>query len=217
MDLINLNLYISIVIPMALTVLICKGRSRIAMLFVIIGMTVCLFTGEVNTLVLQISGQPLRFYVVNISPFVEELCKSVPLFLYAYILRPKKQDVLQCAVSLGVGFAIFENAMILAQSYGAMDFATVLARSFGSGLMHAIATLWVGCGIILIYSNRKLFYTGSLAILITASIFHSVFNALIGSSYEIAGMLLPVVALVPLLEIVIKRGINRRDRNKVVT
>lgn len=210
MDTVNLNLFISIVIPMSMTLLICKGRSRKSMLFVIIGMTVCLFTGEINALLFNNCFHSMKYYVVNMSPFIEELFKSVPLFLYAYILKPKRQEVLQNAVSLGVGFAIFENAVVIAQAGGRMDFMSVLIRSFGSGLMHAIATLWVGCGIILIYLNRKLFLTGSIAVLFTASIFHSVYNALIGSSYEIIGLLLPIVTLVPLLEILIKRGLNNR-------
>ena len=73
-------------------------------------MTVCLFTGEINALLFNNCFHSMKYYVVNMSPFIEELFKSVPLFLYAYILKPKRQEVLQNAVSLGVGFAIFENA-----------------------------------------------------------------------------------------------------------
>ena len=203
----NLSLFMSIAIPMAITLLIFKGRSRISMLFVIVGMAVCLFTGEINTLIFNFTKLEMKYYVVNVSPFVEELCKSVPLFLYAYILRPKKQDVLESAVSLGVGFAVLENAAVLAE-YGGMN---VLVRSFGSGLMHAITALWIGCGIIFVYLNRKLFYTGSFAILISAAIFHSAYNALIGSSYEIVGLLLPIITLVPLSELLIKKGINKKN------
>lgn len=214
MENLSLYIFIGIAVPLSATVLICKGRSKVSMMFVIVGMLVCLFAGEVNTLIYQSSSMTMKFYAVNISPFLEELCKSVPLFLYAYILRPKKQEILQCAVSLGVGFAIFENASVFAQSYDTLTFMNVIARGFGSGLMHAITTLWIGCGIILIYLNKKLFYTGSAALLITAAIFHSIYNALIGSSLEIAGLLLPVSTLIPLSELLIRKLTNDKRKGE---
>ena len=213
MENVNLYIFMAIAVPLSATLLICKGRSRTSMLFVIAGMTVCLFAGEVNALLFRASGYPLKFYAINVSPLVEELCKSVPLFLYVYILRPPKQTILQCAVSLGVGFAILENAAAISQSYYAMDFMNALARAFGSGLMHAITTLWIGCGLILIYLNRKLFYTGSTAVLVSVAIFHSIYNALIGSSLEIAGLLVPLACLIPLSELLIKKRINKLGSN----
>lgn len=211
MENLSLYIFIGITVPLSATVLICRGNSRLSMLFVVIGMLVCLFAGEVNALLYRVSLLPMNFYAVNVSPLIEELCKSVPLFLYAYILHPKKQTILQCAVSLGVGFAIFENTAVFAQSYAALRFLDVLMRGFGSGLMHAITTLWIGSGIILIFLNRKLFYTGSAAILITAAIFHSIYNALIGSRLEIAGLLLPVSTLIPLTELLVRRIINKKS------
>ena len=206
----NLTLFLSIAIPMLMTLLICKGRSRVSMLFVIIGMTVCLFSGEVNALLYPLTGHEMRFFAVNVSPLIEEICKSVPLFLYAFILRPKQQNVLQSAVSLGVGFAILENAAVLVRAEGTLTFSDVLFRSCGSGLVHAITALWVGCGILFVYLNRKLFLSGSLALLTTAAIYHSIFNALIDSRYAVFGLLLPILTLFPLAGLLLWRTVSQK-------
>lgn len=217
MEDLSVLLLISIAVPLTAMLFVFKSDSRTSLLFLLAGMLVCLLAGQINTVLLNLTpGMTVNFFVVNISPLVEELCKAVPLFLYVYIMRPRRQLILQCAVAIGVGFAVLENAVVFAEMMGSLSLMTALIRGFGSGLMHAISTLWIGYGIVLIYLNRKLFYTGSIAILIVASVFHSIYNALIQSSYELVGLILPTVTFIPLLEMLIrkKRG-NNQDISKV--
>ena len=47
--------------------------------------------------------------------------------------------------------------------------------------------------------RRKLFYTGTVALLAVATIYHSVYNTLVQSTHEIVGFLLPVITFIPVL------------------
>ena len=50
-----------------------------------------------------------------------------------------------------------------------------------------------------VHTRRKLFVTGTLALLSAAVIYHSVYNTLVQSEHELVGFLLPVVTLIPVL------------------
>ena len=53
--------------------------------------------------------------------------------------------------------------------------------------------LIIGCGIIFVRKKRKLFYTGTFALLAAAMTLHALFNLLIQSQYDYVALALPIV------------------------
>ncbi|MBR2087229.1 MAG: PrsW family intramembrane metalloprotease, partial [Oscillospiraceae bacterium] len=54
-------------------------------------------------------------------------------------------------------------------------------------------------GISYIRKRRKLFLCGTFALLSTAIIYHATYNLLVQSSFQYAGILLPIATYVPVL------------------
>ncbi len=51
----------------------------------------------------------------------------------------------------------------------------------------------VGCGIMFVHKQKKLFYTGTFALLAAAMTLHAIFNLLIQSPYDYIALALPIV------------------------
>ncbi|HBL40634.1 MAG TPA: PrsW family intramembrane metalloprotease [Ruminococcaceae bacterium] len=203
----NLILFISIVAPLAMMLLIYKGKSRTSLLFLLLGILVCLFCGEFSSLVMQQLPFDRRFFTVNFTPLFEEIFKAFPILVYSFLYKPKRQTLFESSIAVGVGFAILENAFILASDISQVSILLALIRGFGSGMMHGVCTLAVGYGMTFVYKRRKLFYTGTTALLSAAIIYHSVYNNLVQSEYQIIGFLLPIVTFLPLVAVLRKKGI----------
>lgn len=212
MENLNLILFVSFAFPMIMTFFVCKDNVRFAVVFFFIGMTVCLFCGELSAVVLNILPYDKVFFSCNIAPFFEELFKALPLLVFIFIFNPKRQVVYECSVLLGVGYAVLENAFIL----GNMETVSLLdafMRGFGAGIMHGLCTLAVGYGLSFVYLRRKLFFTGTVAMLAAATIYHATYNTIVQSSHLWLGIFIPVVTFIPVL-ILLKKSQKRRDQQQ---
>ena len=197
MENLNLTLYVSIIIPLGFAMIIFDKKARVNFLFMMIGLTVCLFCGELSTIVASQIPFSMRYITTNITPVIEEFFKALPILIYAFVYDPKKHQLYEAAIAVGVGFAILENAYILA---GDADFATLIygiLRGLGAGTLHALATFLVGVGMSYIHKKPKLFYTGTVALLSTAIIIHSIYNSIISTDFYVIGMLIPVSIFIP--------------------
>lgn len=213
MDKINLFLFIGIAVPLAMMLAVFSGKSRRSLFFLIIGLFVSLFTAELNALLISSTAyMPRKFYSVNVSPLVEETLKATPIFLYAFFLKPRKQVLLECSVALGVGFAILENTFVLVMESEQYNLLSALVRGFGAGIMHGFCSLLVGYGISFIKASKKLFCTGTVALLALASIYHSIYNALVQSAYEMAGFMLPGFTFILFFVFAMKRKPKEKPR-----
>ncbi len=201
----NLILCISIVTPLAMMLCVYKGRSRTSLLFLLIGVLVCLFCGELNGLLAEHANCTMLWFKCNVTPLTEEFCKAIPILVYAFLFRPKKQVLLESSIAVGVGFAVLENAFILAGSVDMVSIPLALVRGFGAGMMHGICTLAVGYGMTFIHSKRKLFYTGTTALLAVAAVYHSIYNTLVQSDLQWIGFCLPLATFVPLIVVLKKK------------
>ena len=202
----NLILFISFAAPLVMTLLVCRGKARTLLTFLFIGMVVCLFCGEFSAIILELLPFDVRYYTSNFTPLFEEVFKALPILAYAFLFKPKKRTLLECSVLVGVGFAVLENAFILGSTASAVSVTTALIRGFGAGMMHGVCTLAVGFGMTFVHSRRKLFYTGTTALLTAATIYHSVYNTLVQSDHQLVGFLLPVLTFIPVLAV-----LNRAD------
>ena len=195
MENVNLISYIAIAVPLSGVLLFCERKSRTTLFFLLIGMTVCLFCGEVNTLIYRALPLPEELFVTNISPITEEVFKALPILAYAFLYYPSRRNLLVCSFALGVGFAVLENTVIISSSES-ISLWLALIRGFGCGISHGLCTMAVGYGCSFIYKRRKLFYTGTFALLAFAIILHAVYNLLSIGGYVVAGTVLAVVLLI---------------------
>ena len=101
-------------------------------------------------------------------------------------------------MSLGVGFALLENAYFLL-SYDNFGMLIAIIRAFGAGLMHGMCTLLVGVGISFVKKKSKMFAVGTFGLLSTAIVYHGIYNILIQSEFSIVGALLPIATYIPFL------------------
>lgn len=195
----NLILFISFAAPLLMTLFVCKGKARTLLLFLFLGTVVCLFCGEFSAIIMRFLPFDQKFYTSNFTPLFEEVFKALPILVYAFLYKPKKHILLESSILLGVGFAILENAFILSGASFSISVIDALIRGFGAGMMHGVCTLFVGFGMTLVHVRPKLFYTGTVGLLSSAIIYHSVYNTLIQSQYRFIGFLLPVLTFIPIL------------------
>ena len=208
----NLILFISFALPLFMSFFVCKGRVRAAIFFLFIGMCVCLFCGELSAVALKILPYDQKFFVSNIGPFFEELFKAFPILVYVFVSKPKRRKLYECSVMVGIGFAILENAFILGTSSSLVSVMDALMRGLGAGIMHGLCTLAVGYGMSFVYTRRKVFYTGTVAMLAAATIYHATYNTIVQSTHIWMGVLLPVITLIPVLIL-----LNRTEKRRKAT
>ncbi len=197
MENISLIFFISIIIPLCVACLVFDKRTRTNIIFLMIGIVACFFCGEFDGFLNSLLNESLKEFSVNVTPVVEEIIKAYPLLIYAFVFAPGRQKLMESSVIVGVGFAIFENIFILSQNAGSISIGIALIRGFGSGMMHSISTLAIGYGISFIVMRRKLFVTGSLAMLCVAIAYHSIYNELVQSPYSMVGFILPILTFIP--------------------
>ena len=195
----NLILFISFAAPLLMTLFVCKGKARTLLTFLFLGTVVCLFCGEFSAIIMRMLPFDRRYYTSNFTPLFEEVFKALPILVYAFMFKPKKRTLLECSILVGVGFAVLENAFILGGAASSVSITNALIRGFGAGMMHGLCTLAVGYGMTFVHTRRKLFYTGTVALLSVAVIYHSVYNTLVQSPHQLVGFLLPLITFIPVL------------------
>lgn len=192
-------LFICLVAPMLLMVLILRKRSRLLVSYMLVGIFVSLFVSELNTILLGFFDDDLLYVTTTITPVSEEIVKAIPVLFYAIVFSDDRDRVIPLAFATGVGFAMFENMVILVQNIENVTIGWAVIRGFATALMHAICTVAVGYGICFVKKKRKLFYCGTFALLAMASIYHGIFNMLVQSDYKYLGFFLPAITYIPLL------------------
>ena len=200
MDNINYVLYLCFFIPMVMSFLVLERRARLVVGYILIGTTVCLFVSEVNGALFELIGRnDLLYFCTTISPITEEFVKALPILFYAFFVSNNRIKIVQIAFSLGLGFAILENMIMLTQNLSDIDVAWSLVRGFGAGLMHSVCTMTVGMGFSFIRRRRKLFYSGTISLLMLAITYHAIYNTIVMSSFKYLGFALPLSTYIPII------------------
>ena len=189
-------LFVSISVPVLLMALLVEKKARLPVVFMLIGIVVSVFAGEVNGVLSKVLSMDLYSITVIVTPVSEELLKALPLLYYALVISDKRERLFTASMAIGIGFAVLENAYYLVNY---VDFSMIEAviRAFGAGLMHGMCTLLVGVGISFVKKKRKLFAVGTFGLLSTAIVYHGVYNILIQSKFSTVGALLPIATYIP--------------------
>lgn len=192
-------LFICLVAPMLLMVLMLRKRSRLLVGYMLVGIFVSLFVSELNTILLGLFGGDSVYVTTTITPVSEETVKAIPVLFYALLFSDDRDRVMPIAFATGVGFAMFENMVILVQNIEMVTVGWAIIRGFATALMHAVCTVTVGYGICFVKKRRKLFYCGTFALLTMASIYHGIFNMLVQSEFKYLGFFLPALTYIPIV------------------
>ena len=184
---------ICMVVPLLLLMTLLNRQSRLLLGFVLGGMVLAVCAYELNSLVcalFQLSGQELS---ITAAPMIEEILKALPVLFFAILVSDDRKLVLQLAMASGIGFAILENAFLLITYVDQVDLVWAIVRGISTSLSHGICTMIVGSGIVFVRKQKKLFYTGTFALLAAAMTLHAIFNLLIQSPFDYVALALPTI------------------------
>ncbi len=191
-------LYVCIIVPFALMFLILYGGAKRTAAFVMIGITVCLFVSEINSLLLDYFNDDIYFVTTRITPITEEIFKALPVIYFGIVFSDDIQKLLTVGMAVGIGFAVFENMIILTDNIENVNILWAFIRGFGSGLMHGMSTAIVGICMSSFHRRKKLFVPGLFSLLSVAIINHGIYNLLVQSKLEYLGYILPIIIYIPI-------------------
>lgn len=176
-----------------------KGEAKIVLAYFISGLYICILSGEINALVMNTYGLSYTETTRFIAPILEEFLKSIPVFVFAYAFKPKRQILIHCAVAVGVGFALVENIRILINFSDSMNIIVCIYRGLGAALMHGISTLMYAALANYFISKAKYYILGLALSLVIACLYHGLYNYLISSQLQYLGIFVPVLTFILLL------------------
>ena len=209
-------LFICMLAPLLLTLPLMKGASRRVMLYIIIGICVSLFVSEINGRILDSLNNQMLFVTTTITPVTEEIVKALPVLLYAFLFSDDREKLLPLAFATGIGFALFENTVILIQSIDNVSILWAIIRGFSTALMHGICTATVGYGMGYVRKKKKLFISGTFALLALAIIYHGLFNMLVQSkNLQYVGFFMPAVTYIPLIIYLVFFVRNKKQKEAI--
>lgn len=194
-------IFICTAVPISLMLSLLEKKSRTTLFYMLLGLIICLLAAQINFILRDSfygTWDPNVFAVTTtLTPIVEELLKAIPIIYFGFVISDKRADLLTVSMALGIGFAILENCYILVANMDQTSIIWAFTRGFSSALLHGICTSLVGFGVSYVKKRKKLFYTGTFALLTVAIIVHGLFNAFIQSRYAYIGVILPIAIYIP--------------------
>ena len=93
MDHIIYTLFVAISIPILLMALLVDKKSRLPIVFILIGIFVSVFASEVNGLLVKLLAMDMYSVTIIVNPVTEELLKMLPILYYALVISDKKEKL----------------------------------------------------------------------------------------------------------------------------
>ncbi len=180
-------------VPLLLLMTMLNGKSRLLFGFMLAGMLFAVCAYEINSLICRVFSLSGTELSTKAAPIIEEILKALPVLFYAAFVSDERNQVLRLSMAVGIGFAMLENAFLLITYVDEVNIGWAIVRGVSTSLSHGICTLIVGCGMIFVRKQKKLFYTGTFALLAAAMTLHATFNLLIQSPYDYVAMALPII------------------------
>lgn len=204
------NIFICLAVPLLISAICLKGSRRRAIIFLLSGMTACLFSSYISTFVSASLHADRLSASLEIAPMVEEIMKLFPLLFYLMVFEPRIEDATGSMLMIAAGFATFENVCYLTVN-GAARIGHLLIRGFGTGAMHVVCGAVVSVGLLHLWDRLWLRTAGTIGLLSLAITYHGVFNILVSQTGTAAriGYVIPLVTTVVLLA---SNGLTRDSR-----
>lgn len=191
------NIFLCIAVPLVVSFFFTRGDVRRYVAAFFLGMGVCLIAAYVSGFLGMVAGLEENDVSIFISPMVEEMMKFLTLLFFMVLFAPGDQVLTMLAVSIGTGFATFENSChILTTGAGSLPY--ILIRGFSVGIMHVVSMLALAIWLIIAKRLKAFTFSAVIGGLSLAMIFHALYNLLVsepGITMQI-GYLMPSLAAV---------------------
>ena len=172
------NILICIGMPLLIAMFYARKSARYFTAACLTGMFVCLLSGYISGYINLASGMTLEESAVYVAPIIEEIMKLLPLLFCMFVLGLGEQLLLNAAVAIGVGFAVFENCVYLLQA-GAESLFLTLIRGLAVGVMHVVSMLLLDLGLTLMKQFRAISVPAVVGAACLSIIFHGLYNLLV--------------------------------------
>ncbi len=204
------NIYVCLAVPLLVAVICLRGARRRMILFLLAGMTACLFSSYISSFLAAALNADRLSASLEIAPVIEEIMKFFPLLFYLMVFEPRIEDASASMVMIAAGFATFENVCYLTAN-GAAQIGHLLIRGFGTGAMHVVSGALVSIGLFYLWDRIWLRAAGTVGMLALAVTYHGIFNILVSQTGAAAriGYLIPMLTAVFLQ---IRLGAGWKDR-----
>ncbi|MDO4182832.1 MAG: PrsW family glutamic-type intramembrane protease [Coriobacteriia bacterium] len=199
MEISIVTLFFCLLGPLLMMCVAFRGQGRINMIFLLVGMIICIICGQLNQLSIKYVDASAFLNSVTLGPVVEELLKALAVLYAVFVLKLQRQGALECAVAVGVGFALLESTYFMVNYPAEVTFARVLIRGFCTGLMHGVCTLSVAYTLVLARVRGNRYVASVVGALVAAILFHAAFNWLVQSDFFVVAYVLPLLTLIPFL------------------
>ena len=207
MENLNYIIFICIFVPIMFMALIVHPKAKPVVIFMMSGIVICLITSEINAILKNALSRDLFYITTSVTPLVEEIFKMIPVLIYAFAYNQKGERLIACAFAVGVGFAMYENLIILVGNVESISITWALMRGFASSLLHSICTCFIALSLRYFYSGsenrRKLLLPGIFCFGTISVTFHATFNVFIQSDRAYIGLCMPLAAYIIILSALI--------------
>lgn len=170
-----------------------KGQSRLILSFLLIGAFMAVSSAEINSVLQTVFSLSIMDISFRVAPVTEECMKALPVLAYALLFPSEKKTVISIAMAAGIGFAILENSYYLINSFESINLLWALVRGISCSLVHGLCTYLVGCGVLYLRREKRLFFVGTFGLITVAVTLHATYNLLIWSKWYVAAALLPII------------------------
>lgn len=175
------NTFVCLAAPLGLAILCLRDEGRRGLIFLLAGMTSCLFSAYVSAFLASVLDADLATASHAIAPAVEEIMKGLPLLFYLMVFEPEKRSAVNGALLAAVGFATFENVCFLT-SNGTGELVRLAVRGFGAGAMHVVCGMTVALGLSFLWDQVWLRVVGGFGLMCSVITFHAVFNVFVSQT-----------------------------------
>ena len=211
----ELIIYLCIALPMLPVVFAMRDKySQRFLAFIIVGLTICLFSAEVNTLLVNFFKMDELAYSTTISPINEEILKAIPLIVFTVLFAEDKDEILPLAFAIGIGFSILESINVYCNNMETLTISWAFIRGIGAALMHSACTAMIAIGISYVFNYKKSFIQGIIGLFGSAILYHATFNAFVQSKYSIVALIMPLLLFIPINYIEFKKKQYLQEKNK---
>ena len=174
------NILFCISIPLLLTAIYTRGAARRSISAFLVGMVTCLLSSYISGYLTLLTDMELNASAVYISPTTEEIMKLLPLLFFLLVFRPRETTLVTFAISLGAGFATFENCCYLLAT-GSESLAFTLVRGLAVGVMHIVCMLAMSLSLIMVRRYRVFSFSTVVGCLSLSVVFHALYNLLVSA------------------------------------
>ena len=191
------NILLCIAVPLLISLLFLRVKTRRFVLNFLAGMVLCLLAAYISGYLQQASGLDANDAAIFLSPIVEELMKLLPVLFYLLVFLPKERELTDAAVGIGAGFATFENCCYML-SFGAESFFYMLVRGMAAGVMHIASILATALWLIAVRRLRVFSFSAVLGALSISMAVHALYNLLVSGEgpFPVIGCAMPLAAAV---------------------